>query len=126
MQGETNLLCILYLYSVAQPCDVTVSLMSDDRIVLIDRVMEDYHTCLKCVDSEGTIDPATLWQVYIDGTPLPDETAVMNMNGTLILLTPTIVVPNDGRDVNVVANCYTTDQSLNRNISLYSESMLLS
>ena len=87
--------------------------------------MEDYHTCLKCVDSQGAIDRDTQWQVYINGAPLSDETAVDNLNGTLILLYPTIVVPNDGRDVDVVANCYTADRSLNRNISLYSLSMRL-
>ena len=97
--------------------------MANDRIVLIDTVMEDYHTCLKCVDSEGSIDRTTLWQVYIDGNPLPDENAVANHNGTLILLFPTVVIPSEGRDVDVIANCYTPDQSLNRNISLYSQSM---
>lgn len=96
--------------------------MSDDRLVLINRVLEDYHTCLKCVDSQDMINRDTMWQVYIDGQPLADENAVDNLNGTLILLYPRIVVPNDGRDVDVVANCYTEDGTINRNITLYSMS----
>lgn len=115
---------LTYAVKRTQSCDVIVRLMTEDRIVLIDRILEDYHTCLKCVDSNDTINPATQWAVLINGAPLADESAVMNLNGTLILLNSAVVVPGNGRDVDVVANCYTEDQSLNRNITLYSESML--
>lgn len=101
-----------------------VRLNSDSRVVLVNRVLEDYHTCLKCVDDNGYIDPNTQWVVSINGIPFLDETVYNIRNGTLHLIEPDIVIPGNGRDIDVVANCYLPDQSLNRNISLYSDSML--
>ncbi len=116
-------LLYLSLFSVerSQSCDIIVNLMSDDRILLVDRIIEDYHTCLKCVDNDGVINPETLWRVYNNGVQIPEENTLENLNGTLLLINSAVVIPENGRDVDIVANCYTPDQSLNRNVSLYSD-----
>lgn len=116
--------CLNFVHPVDQTeaCDVIFRLSAEDNsVVLVRRVIEHYHNCLKCVNDDNEIDPATIWDVYIDGTPVTSPELVTVFNGTLLLQNATLVIPQDGRDVDVIANCYTPDQSINRNFSLYSD-----
>ena len=102
-----------------------IRLSSDDRVVLVDRITEEYHTCLKCPDNLGQIDPATIWELRINGVELMNDAAFENINGTLLILNSTKVIARDGRDVDITANCYTPDRSINHTVLLYSDGMIL-
>jgi hypothetical protein len=88
--------------------------------VLINRVINDYHNCLKCLDSDGEIDPTTMWSLHVNGVRVTDPATFEVFNGTLLILNATHVVARDGANVDAVASCYTPDGSIDRNYTLYS------